>query len=91
MSAIIIKLQGLADGRPTTVDGQYLRYCDFDAAEGRGVIYGTADPHQALMFADVEDALAYWKQQSSLLPLRPDGRPNRPLTSYTVSLEKYPE
>lgn len=50
----------------------------------------TTDPAQAMTFAGGAEALACYRQQSLTVPLRPDGRPNRPLTAYTVSIERLP-
>lgn len=42
---------------------------------------------KARRFDTAGEALVYWRQQSVACPLRPDGKPNRPLTAYTVSVE----
>lgn len=51
----------------------------------------TADPAKALRFDDPGEALEYWHQPSTVVPLRPDGKPNRPLTAFTVTVEELPE
>jgi hypothetical protein len=63
----------------------FLKSFDPDANGGWGLITWTTDPEDAMVFATVGDALEMWKRQSTLLPLRPDGRPNRPLTAWTVT------
>ena len=57
--------------------------CDVDAREGRGSVELSKDPARALRFATAAEALQYWQRQSSVQPLRDDGKPNRPLTAYT--------
>ena len=66
----------------------YLEAFDVDAAGGRGFSALTADPAKAITWPDMADVLAAWKTQSTVLPLRPDGKPNRPLTAYTIEPER---
>lgn len=44
----------------------------------------TTDPRLARRFNSALDVLELWRTQSRTRPLRPDGKPNRPLTAYTV-------
>lgn len=63
---------------------RFLAELDLDA-EPLGRIRWSADPAEALVWADAGAVLAAWKQQSARWPVRPwDGRPNRPLTAWTV-------
>lgn len=78
---------GLADGRPSPVDGQYVIDCDVDAREGRGEVIATPDRAKATVFRDFTEAVRYWTRQSVIAPFRPDGEPNRPLTAYSVVIE----
>jgi hypothetical protein len=73
---------------PTTelMVGQYIRDLDLEYANGRGLGKGTRRLRDAKMFDTQEEALAYWGQQSKVRPLRPDGKPNRPLTVFTCSV-----
>jgi hypothetical protein len=86
--SVVMKIIGLADGRPTTVDGLYLANCEFDALNGRGLVTGTPTKASAMLFADAAEGLEFWRKASTTRPTRPDGMPNRPLTSYTVIFEK---
>jgi hypothetical protein len=89
----IIKCVGLAgnvinvinDDKP---DGMYLASFDVDAFEGRGTSAWAKDRYDAMIFMDFAAAHAHWSQQSTVLPFRPDGRPNKPLTAFTVEIEK---
>lgn len=86
----VMKLHGLADGRATTVDGLYVHHCDVDVNDGRGQIWACGIDG-AMRFADAGEALLYWKRQSSVLPLRPwDGKPNRPMTAWTIEIVDAP-
>lgn len=50
----------------------------------------TSDATKALRFPDGAAALQCWRQQSTRTPLRPDGKPNRPLTAMTVAVVPAP-
>lgn len=56
---------------------------------GCGKVVLTHDPDLALQFKDKATAFAFWKQQSPTVPVRPDGKPNKPLTAFTVELFDY--
>ena len=86
----VLRIISAAHGIPSPVDGGYVVRCDVDARGGRGEVEATTDPRRALHFPDTEWALRYWRRQSRIQPLRPDGLPNRPLTAYTVEVEEAP-
>lgn len=72
--------------------GQYLAAYDLDARDGHGSETWTSEPARALHFADALAALAAWKSVSPTHPVRAsDGKPNRPLTAYTIELVKVPD
>lgn len=54
---------------------------------GIGKLELTKSIEMAQKFPNLELAMAFWKQQSPTVPLRDDGRPNRPLTAYTITFE----
>lgn len=64
--------------------GKYLQDMDADANDGRGSISWTDDISKAKGFSDVSEALAFWRTRSKVTPTRDDGRPNCPLTAYSV-------
>ena len=69
---------------------QYVMSCDVNAMNGVGaVFFGPLE--QAMRYEDAACALAYWKRQSTLMPFRPDGKPNRPLTALTIELQTVKE
>lgn len=76
----------LAQGNPLTLL-EYVEDCDVDAYDGVGIVMLTRDVKKARKFEDFESAMAFWKRQSKRRPLRPDGKPNRPLTAYNVTTE----
>jgi hypothetical protein len=82
---LIIQLIGTADGLTHCGPlAQYVFAFNPDGNQGFGHIAITNDPDQALKFPDFIAALNFWRQQSTVRPLRTDGQPNRPLTAYTV-------
>jgi hypothetical protein len=84
-------LPGTVLGPKGNVDeGDYLKSYDPDAHDGFGHSEWTSDPAEALTFDNATDALALWKQPSTVRPLRPDGKPNRPLTAVSITVERLP-
>jgi hypothetical protein len=59
-------------------------YCD--TPDGRGHCELTAEIAEAMIFPTAAEAMRFWQQQSAAVPLRPDGKPNRPLSAYTVEI-----
>lgn len=51
-----------------------------------GRVTFTTDPRKAKTFINAVDAWECWRQQSSTIPLRPDGEPNRPLTAFHAEI-----
>ena len=69
------------------IDG-YVVDCDVSDPTGRGVATFTKDIDEAKPFDSVLDALSFWRRQHTEVPLREDGKPNRPLTAWTVELRR---
>jgi hypothetical protein len=83
-----LKLIESADGSPTPQNGMYLVDYVPDTDElGLGELHASSNVIEAKIFADAGAAFAYWKQQSKRVPIRPDGKPNRPLTAWSVLIE----
>lgn len=70
--------------------GQYLASYDPDAHAGQGLASWTEAPAQAMQWPTFNEAFRTWRQQSATRPLRDDGKANRPLTAYTVEIERTP-
>lgn len=86
----VIRYAGLAGivtgpGHPPAL-GDYLVTADVEAHDGRGSVTWSADPGQALLFDNHLEAFNFWRQQSTLRPVRPDGQPNRPLTAFSAEV-----
>lgn len=76
----------LRQGGP--VKGPYLQWSNPDAKQGMGDEGWTDDVAKAQKFPSFEAAMACWNAQSKARPLRPDGRPNKPLTAFSVTVEQ---
>lgn len=84
---VVIVACGFADDRePCPHAGLYLADFDFDAFGGLGFGEFTSDRAKAKRFKDAGEALKFWKTVSTVLPRRPDGEPNRPLTCLSVEI-----
>jgi hypothetical protein len=84
---------GFADGTPCPCVGQYLKSFDpdfFDPDFGDTKITGLAlwtdDVSKAKSFANYAAAFAEWNRQSKRIPFRSDGKPNKPLTAFSVEV-----
>jgi hypothetical protein len=65
--------------------GHFLEWFDIEAYDGRGDARVTQDSTKAHRFTDLTAAFETWRSTSKKRPLRPDGRPNRPLTALSVT------
>lgn len=85
-----IRIERLGDGKATPLGGKFVCTFDPEPHGGRGNLTVTANPFEALAFATMEDAIRFWRQTSKTVPVRHDGKPNRPLTAYTVEFFETP-
>lgn len=88
----VIKIICLADGRATEFDGQYVTEYDPSrtsrspaGAEMLCHLRTTPDRAKALKLS-ARDAFELWRKVDERNPVRSDGRPNRPLTAFTVEI-----
>lgn len=84
-----IQIQGMPNGRPTPIDGQYVKEFDFEYNNGQGSGVFTPNREDAMHFDDMEAAIGFWQTQPKCRPIRWDGKPNRPLTATNVSIEPF--
>lgn len=80
----VIRLMAMAGQEPP--EPTFLRSLDVDARDGLGHVEMTARADRAQRFDSPGDALRTWRSQSSVRPVRDDGKPNRPLTAFTVEV-----
>lgn len=80
---VVIHCLGVARGRGPGPAGQYLKAYHPDS----GFSEWTFDVEEALHFASEEQAIEVYRSVLPSQPVRPwDGRPNRPLTAFTVEI-----
>ena len=74
----------------TPHDGRYVVLYDPLPKDGGGpILETTLDIDKAIKFKDAVDALELWKRGTG--KIRPlDGKPDRPLTMYTIEVLKVP-
>lgn len=91
----VIRFVCRIDGEPTRYDGEYLKSynasyipTDTDLYDG-GLLITTPNLVEAQKFDTVSEAFNKWKEVApkpwSIKPW--DGKPNRPLTAYTIEVE----
>jgi hypothetical protein len=80
--AVLMLCRGLATGGGP--DGEYLASFDPEAGDGWGEAVFTRDVAKALRFPDFPAAYAFLGTRPTRRPVRPDGKPNRPLTAFTM-------
>jgi hypothetical protein len=66
--------------------GAYLASYDPEANDGWGDAAWTAAPAKALVFSNAEAAFRCYRAVPVNRPVRPDGKPNRPLTMFGIEL-----
>jgi hypothetical protein len=89
----VIQIEWLSGQSRAPVEhrGRYVVSYDPDANDGGGFVVSTADPRQAQQFEGYVEAFEFWRRASTVRPVREDGKPNRPLTAYTVTIFNWEE
>ena len=86
--SVAMKLEGVPlDGVVTPYDGQYVK--EWNAT--KDVLVTTTNILEAKRYPSIIEAREDWMQVDQRHPLRPDGRPNRPLTGYSITFDPIPE
>jgi hypothetical protein len=88
----LMRIESLVSGHSTPFDGKYLMEYDADRPgldpDGNPMlvhIVCTDDPMKAIQFHNLMEYHALWTKTPKRQPIRPDGKPNRPLTAFSVS------
>jgi hypothetical protein len=87
--AVVMRCLGFASGGGP-VD-QYLAAFDPEAGDGWGDATFTDALADAMRFADVAEAYRFLGTRPAARPIRPDGKPNRPLTAFTMTFDHVPD
>lgn len=90
MTVYALQVVGLASQAPGEEAEMFVQSFDADAHDGMGQATLTPDRHEAKTFASKMDAFRFWMTQSTLRPTRDDGKPNRPLTAYSIEVVPVP-
>jgi hypothetical protein len=95
---LVLTLVELASGRPSPFDGQYLKEYDpnrdGETPDGDLLlahIVTTPDIEEAMKFESMQEVHKIWTRVDDRDPIRPDGKPNRPLTAFTIQASPYQE
>jgi hypothetical protein len=72
------------------IDGEYVKSYDPMAFGGRGDATFTSDLSKALKFQNITLAMRFAMRQPVNRPYRADGKPNRPLTAFTLEFVDVP-
>jgi hypothetical protein len=91
----VIKIEGMVTGGRTPFDDEYIVEYDpeRDGTDPLGHsmrchLLTTPDVHEARQFGTPAEAFETWRKVCQRQPERPDGKPNRPLTAFTVTVVK---
>jgi hypothetical protein len=87
---VIAVSDGRGSHRMLEAHDVFLKSFDPEALGGRGWANLTDEVERAMKFATVAEAMKLWRTQPKRRPYREDGKPNRPLTAYTVNIEEEP-
>jgi hypothetical protein len=82
----VIQVLGTAGGGWSPTRPTWVQTYDPDGNDGFGRVKLTTQLANALTFESPGEAFHFWRRQSTVRPLRDDGKPNRPLTAYTVEI-----
>jgi hypothetical protein len=85
----IMQILGEADDIMEQYAPIYLKTFDLEANGGHGAMQCTKDKSEAFKWDSMIDLMMAWKAPSESRPLRPDGKPNRPLTAFSISPIEY--
>lgn len=82
-----VSIEGALGALAASHLGRWLVSYDLEARTAQNMIVTTSDPAKAKGFPDTMAATQCWRRTKGR---RADGRPNRPLTAYTVSITRRP-
>lgn len=93
--AFVIKIVGMVGGAASPFDDEYLTHYDPDrpSRDRRGwpmmaTVVTSPDIDMATGYPTLAEAHQEWTRVSARSPVREDGKPNRPLTAFTVEVAK---
>jgi len=84
MKLFVLRIEGNAAGFPCDFIGEYVRSLRVDGPGARGTLTTTPWLKYARKFEDQAEAMEFWRQEHGVRST--DGKPNRPLTAYHVTV-----
>lgn len=81
-----IRIVSRATGERSEADGLWLKSYDPDGKLGMGEMVFTENRSDAKEYPTSREAIEEWKRISTTHPIRLDGKPNRPLTQFTIEV-----
>lgn len=92
MKWVMVVLDGhFSNGHQVEEEKTYVASYDLDYGRGMGKVETTTDPTQAMWWPYSLDVFKAWKQVSPKYPIRADGKPNRPLSALTITVDTLDE
>jgi hypothetical protein len=86
----VVRVLGVVPTGETFAEPTFMQSFNPSTPDGRGDLVLTGDVEKAQVFSSAAEAMALWRTQSSTVPLRPDGQPNRPFTAFTIQVQPKP-
>ena len=90
MTQVIVQVVGAASAIETPHDGGYVVAWNPHTQFGMLELTSTPERRLAHRFDGPQEAISQWQAISKYYPMRPDGKPNRPLTGITIAIEAAP-
>jgi hypothetical protein len=89
--SVVIRIHGWANGLTCHVAGQWIKSVDVQKAPlTEEWLITTTDIMRAYRWEDKREALETYYEVLESDPIRPDGKPNRPLTALTIEIQPAP-
>lgn len=91
MTEYLMRVIGVAgygyDGALEVPDPAYVAEVDLEFAHGRGRARLTENRSEAIRYPSKAAVFEAWRASPESRPVRDDGKPNRPLTAYSITPE----
>lgn len=88
MSDAIIRIEAHVRGTPHPAVGEYVKWYSPSGHRGAGKLITTPHRERAKRYPSKIAALEEYRAISCTHPWRRDGKPNRPLTAFTVEIQR---
>jgi hypothetical protein len=86
---VVMQILGYASGEHCEVAGAYVFSVNIQTIPDLNWLRITWDKAEALRFKDTVEAFKVFNEVLQSVPVRPDGKPNKPLTAFNLLIEPY--